>query len=536
MGRKAEGWKCSWRGGVAYVRFTYAGQPYFFSTGERDSGKAPAACAREYARVVEQGVARKRTSVALSRESLVMLFARWVESLEGILDEKTVTTYEGYARGHFVPAFPELRDALDLGNVRRYIGAGLRRALRSTVQKEIGALRGFLTWCRDEGLIGELPEWALAPSRLLFPAKAKGTRTGKQRAKANELSPAQVEAFLAALPELGGRGSSRFPVRDRFVVAYETGLRPATIALVTKRHVQWDAMVLAIPDDEDKARFGRTVPLSARAIVALGRAAQYVTMLDTPIFGRHDYREVIYKAAKLAGLGHLRIAPYDLRHARATHLTDAGAPRTALMHLHGWTQASTGDKYVHGSEREARKWVDAKASFTRGSLPVTRGSAEEEGRHPPRDTVAGAVPREAGALPPVVAETAEGTARGKAVESAPGTTHPRTKSGVTPGRDPDFSRSIPVQSCPVVVRRTGVEPVQELPRWNLNPTGCDDTSGKQACHGEAARHSSSSLRTVAHRSRALHVNPSEALRRVFRGASRDWFQRSDLARAGAVVQ
>jgi hypothetical protein len=58
-----------------------------------------------------------------------------------------------------------------------------------------------------------------------------------------------------------------------------------------------------------------------------------------------------------------------------------------------------------GTSPGARGSSEEPGAFTRGSLPISRESAEEDGRHPPRDTVAGAVPREAGilvhgALPP----------------------------------------------------------------------------------------------------------------------------------------
>ena len=52
MGRHAEGWKLSWRDGIAHVRFRHQGHRYDFSTGERTEGPARAKAAEIYANVI----------------------------------------------------------------------------------------------------------------------------------------------------------------------------------------------------------------------------------------------------------------------------------------------------------------------------------------------------------------------------------------------------------------------------------------------------------------------------------------------------
>lgn len=437
MGRPAKGWRLSWRGDVAYVRFTYRGQEYFLSTGERDPGKAPAECARLYAHVIEHGAPR-RSAVALSLQPLDVLFADWLDWTEGILDVTTSTTYGGYASKHFIPRFTNLAATTQLAQVREYIVARLKGGLRSTVQKEVSALRGFLTWCRDTGIVGELPAWVVLDTRELFPSKAKGVRVGTQRQHANILTPAQVEDFLSSLPEWSERRDRKgkgtyYPVRARFVVAYETGLRPATLDELLFSDVTREG--IAIRDESDKARFGRLVPITERA-----RAALEGVGAPGLVFGKHDYRTAIRKACIKAGID-LRVAPYDFRHTRGTHLADAGAPLTAIGFLHGHTQATTTNKYVRATERSARAWVDA-------------------------------------------------------------------------GSD---SRAESVQTMACLVRRTGVEPVQELPRWNLNPAACAESSQKQACWLPELRLASAEIRTLRDRTRALHG---------FRAASHAWLLRS----------
>jgi integrase len=130
--------------------------------------------------------------------------------------------------------------------------------------------------------------------------------------------------LLAALPEQSERthGGKHFPVRSRFVFAYETALRPATLDLL-----RWEDVTVAglhIRAEVDKNRWQRVVPLSERARAALsaigsGKAGQL-------IFGRHDYRTAFGAAAK-AALGEARgatVSPYDLKHARVTAWLDEG--------------------------------------------------------------------------------------------------------------------------------------------------------------------------------------------------------------------
>lgn len=493
MGRHAEGWKLVWRlgtkvvqrweaGAIAYVRFTHKETRYFLSTGEGDPSKADAACARGYSDVIQRG-APKPSKVALSREALPDVAARWLASVEGVLDPKTARTYEGYVRKHFLPSFADLSELIELGRIRSYVTTRLRVVLRTSLQKELSALRGFLTWCRDEGYLGDLPEWVALSSRQLLPAKAAGRRSGPQRAKPNELSVADVEAFIDALPEMSERSdrrrkdSTRFPIKARFVVAYETGLRPATLdeALWSDLEKRDGRIYLVIRDEMDKARWGRDVPLTARAAEALDNIA---SRNDGKIFGQHDYRTAIRKACVLAGIS-LKVAPYDFRHARATHLLDAGASLTGVAFLHGHRQVTTTNRYTAPSEKAAA----AAIALMEPARPVR-------------------------ALPPAATPTKDASVEGEVVNSG----------------------AITDQEPPETVRRRGLEPLRELPRWNLNPPGLTEAWENKACEYFASRHDSAEISSDPHDSGSLIRNrqplvsalPTNAGRALVRYVSGEW--------------
>lgn len=360
MGRKAKGLKVVDRGGYYYARFTWSKERHFVSTGETDRSRAQVEAERIYAEIVS-GRRRKVSAAVRVSAPLLELFAEWLGTLEGVLDAQTLKTYRTtYVARHFLGFFGKLDDVADESQVDAYARMRLRKVLRSTVHKELGALRGFLRWAKMEGFITAIPPF---PE---FPKTAKGKRSGKQRAKANELTEAQVVAAIQALPAISARISSkdrkRFAVRARFVVAYETGLRPATLdALVLGEHWVLGSPWITIPDEDDKSRFGREVSVTPAAMTALWDTARALGLKDGDlIFGAHDYRTYL-KAAGGAALVK-RLAPYDFRHARGTHLANRGAALPGIAYQLGHTQLTTTNKYAH-------------ATKAAGDLALTAGGA-----------------------------------------------------------------------------------------------------------------------------------------------------------------
>lgn len=360
MGRRAKGVKVVWRNGIGYARFTWAKERHFVSTGETDRGRAKAEADRIYAEIVS-GRRRKVSAAVRVSAPLEDLFGEWLATLDGVLDVETLRTYRvTYVGGHFLDFFKKLDDVADESQVDAYARTRMRKVLKSTVFKELGALRGFLRWAKMEGFITAIPAF---PE---FPKTSKGKRSGPQRSKANEMTEAQVVTAIAALPALSSRISKadrhRFAVRARFVVMYETGLRPATLdALTLGIHWGVDWMWLDIRDEDDKTRYGRTLTLTDAALAALRDTVRALGLVNGAlIFGAHDYRTYLAAAGKAAGVPTL--TDYDFRHARGTHLANRGASLPGIAYQLGHTQLTTTNKYAH-------------ATKTAGDAALTAGSA-----------------------------------------------------------------------------------------------------------------------------------------------------------------
>lgn len=367
MGRHAEGLKVVWRDGYGIARFTWQKKREFISTGERDPARAQAKAEQIYAEVI--GGKRRKVSAALRvLQPLDQLFAEWLASLEGVLDESTIETYKDlYVATHFMPFFRSLDRAADEAAIDTYGRARLRKVLRKTVYKELGALRGFLKWCKMEGFIDALPAF---PE---YPKTAKGKRAGKHRAKANELTEEQVVRAIHSLPMISDRISKidrrRFAVRPRFVVAYETGLRPASVdALEVPTHWRPGSKTLTITDEIDKTRFGRELTLTPPAVAALESTIALLGIERGPIFGRHDYRTYLRRVGLDEELKS-PLAAYDFRHARGTHLTERGAALPGIAYQLGHTQLTTTSKYTHATKRAGDAALEVGGADLSGSIP-----------------------------------------------------------------------------------------------------------------------------------------------------------------------
>ena len=355
MSRRNEGWKVSRdaRTGLYTLRFRHAGRRYHLSTGTADSDEAALNAAQLYAETVS---GRRRSedtsSPTVARRPLDGLGAEWLAQAGATLDETTSSQYGMYVERHWKPFFATL-DRLTAPAIEDYKAQRLRQVRRGTLKKELSALRGFLRWCVERGLLAEAPDVASPPP------KATGTPDTRKRHKLKpvEITEDEARAVIAHLPEWydGPRATKPYPVRARFEVAWETGLRPATLeALRAPEDYRKGGAVLVIRDEADKARFGREVPLTDGARAALDR----VCPDEGPIFGHHDYRDTLRKAARAADLPAEKaehLSPYDFRHGRLTHLAEVAPNLPGIAYLAGHKHVSTTDRYVRRTRRAAEQ-------------------------------------------------------------------------------------------------------------------------------------------------------------------------------------
>lgn len=284
--------------------------------------------------------------------SFKKLYALFLASISTEVTERTLDTYTMYGR-HFGTRLHTLAD-LTQGNLGNYIRARLGEVKRETVKKERATMGRFLQWLEEQGYIRETPK--LPALRRGALGKAYGKR---RRGAATVVSPDEIARIIAALPEWSAsKRVDRFPIRARFLVLWETGLRPTTIDhLEVGKHFRRGADSLTLTDDIDKNRWGRSVPLSLAAREALDA----VCPPRGSIFGEHDFRERL-KAAAASVLDEARAATfceYDIRHARATYLASHhGENLTGVALLMGWKRPTTLARYAHAQEGDARRIVD----------------------------------------------------------------------------------------------------------------------------------------------------------------------------------
>lgn len=356
MARPSEGWKLRDpdppKSPNFTVRFRWAGRDYERSCGTQDAGRAATEAARIYASVV--ATARRAPAAAgkaAGGSQLEGAVTKWCASLVGKLDGRTIESYSAYGSSHWVPFFGDALHGITAERVEEYTTERLAKVEAKTVRKEHSALRGFIAWAAGRNLMPLID----VPS---LPKKAVGTKYAKRtRSAAIALSPAEVKKILSLLPEWSSSPSVKehpHPIRARFIVQYETGLRPELIdRLSVPEHYRRGAKDITITPELDKNRWARKVPLSTAARKALAR----VLPKDGVIFGNHRYETPIRRAALAAMAKDPERAKLftgaHLRSARVTHWLDEKAPLTGIQYLVGHKHLETTAKYVRPSERAA---------------------------------------------------------------------------------------------------------------------------------------------------------------------------------------
>lgn len=420
MGRQAGGWKLRWvRGepgvGTAYVRFTYKGTRYDESTRKRDPVEAARAAAEIYAKVVS-GVTKSRV---ISNATLEEATSSWLAEIESGYDEQTIVGYMRFAN-RWVQFFESIADMTDPGRLSSYVFARLKKSIRQTVLGELSAVNGFLGWAKSNRMIAAVPAMPEIPTRMT------GTRTGTQRAVPVELSRDEVRELIAAIPEWSlPRGPDREPVdpkaverlrsltgsyramaatlnaegfrrprggpwhhrqverelrglqrieqyrvRAYFEFAYETSLRPETIwSIRVPRHWNPGGAYLEIENTIDKARFGRKLPLTERARVLLAEGGEIP-------FPKHHYYRYLKRAAAALGFS-AQVAPYDFRHARATHLLEDTGNLPGVAFMLGHKRVTTTNRYAKANQKaaEAAIWGSDTGIKVSGSRKKAGGAS-----------------------------------------------------------------------------------------------------------------------------------------------------------------
>jgi integrase len=351
MGRHPEGWKIRRAPGneVYSVRFSWGGRQHEPSTGETDPERAATEAARIYADYVSGRFrGRKPARAPTGGLPLDEVASSWLADVESTLDPDTVGLYQLHLRKHLVPWFETL-PAVTTERAEAYARDRLKHVQGETVRKEQATLRGLLRWALSAGYLSELPSIPSIPKRVLGKRHKQGRKGSRP-----QLSPAEVYRLLRALPV---RSRGGWPIRARFVVAYETSLRPSTLdALSVPENYHKKSKHLRLWAEDDKGRYERLVPLSKEARDALDA----VCPKEGVIFGAHDYRPHIERAVKKLPAEKAAVfTGQHLRGARITHWLEESGNLPGAQYLAGHKRSSTTDRYAQATMRAAEAVLKA---------------------------------------------------------------------------------------------------------------------------------------------------------------------------------
>lgn len=248
--------------------------------------------------------------------------------------------FRGYSR--FIPA-----------GYAEYMRERIAQVSRSTLRKELSALRMFVAWLAVERQT-VLPPVPGLPKRGHPGARGKNAR----RRKPTILTPAEVQRLLKVMPVRGPRSGAW--VRPFFELMWETGLRPySTIAkLEVPLHWRAGSKEMFIAREIDKCRYERTIPLTAGAV----RALKQVGVAEGRMFPHVDkdaMRESLAAACRRAGITR-PVSVYDFRHSRITDLANRpGVALPGVSFLVGHKHVSTTALYVHADQAAAKSALRA---------------------------------------------------------------------------------------------------------------------------------------------------------------------------------
>lgn len=358
MGRRAQGYKIRKRKGRPYeIRFTREGREWNLGLGTHDAGEAAREAERLFADIVrgviklEERVEAHPKAVARTGRELRKVGDEWLAHSTGKLRPKTKEIYRVYlatiARG--IPTMGELTTP----NLRDYVDARLQMVRASSVRKELSALAGLITYAHSKGYLPEPPTIPTIEKHV------EGVNRVRRRVAADYLSEDEVRQIIEALPEMSrSKRWPNFPVKARFVFQYESNLRPEFVNVISvPEHYRKGQKHIRIPPELDKKQQGRSHPLTPAAREAIDSVCPAAGL----VFGKHDYRAPILKAA-LAVLPEekaRRFCGQHLRSARITHLLQRTGNIMGVMRLSGHTRLETTSRYARPNDQAALEVIEA---------------------------------------------------------------------------------------------------------------------------------------------------------------------------------
>ncbi|MEX2599861.1 MAG: tyrosine-type recombinase/integrase, partial [Dehalococcoidia bacterium] len=232
------------------------------------------------------------------------------------------------------------------------------------VVRALTALRSFMRYLIQEGLVPDTPLWAPRSTlmRRFTPKTAQRLPDVLSAKDASTLVEAPGHAAEAPSPE---RTALRLRDTALLELLYGGGLRVSESVGMDIDHLSLNGKIARL---WGKGAKEREVPLGGPAIAALHR---YLTearpVLAGPesgkalflnrLGGRLTVRSVQNMVRRYSLAAGLRegVHPHTLRHSYATHLLDGGADLRVVQELLGHSSPSATQVYTHISQTEARR-------------------------------------------------------------------------------------------------------------------------------------------------------------------------------------
>lgn len=255
--------------------------------------------------------------------------------------------------------------AITRGQIEAYLAhcdaQGLSRATRA---RRLSSIRQFCRFALEEGWRDDDPA-----IRISGPGRAK--RLPKT------LSTEEVDALLAAAPELGRNEPERLRNACLMELLYATGMRVSELVMLPVASCRGDPAVLMV---RGKGNKDRMVPLTAPARAALsawiacrdnapedsrlgrliaGQGARWLFPAPGAAghLPRQSFGRLLKDIAIAAGIDPSRVTPHVIRHAFATHLLQGGADLRSIQTLLGHADLGTTEIYTHVLDARMRDLV-----------------------------------------------------------------------------------------------------------------------------------------------------------------------------------
>jgi integrase/recombinase XerD len=303
------------RGDIYYVRLSINGRDKWRSTGHTTLKSAIRKADEIKVRLRNQedfGRATVPTFEEFVRQTYLPVYS--VKKLAPGRDEEILA--------HALPFFGRRRlDEITKSLCVRFLGERLKKAARSTVNRERGTIQAIFQRAVEDGLIDSNP-W-------------QGIEREQEEPRIRVLT-------LENESKLREKLSPRYQRWLTFMLG--TGLRAKEASAIRMRHVDFQKELIHVPASAAKMRKGRSVPLFpsvAEAILTEDKESGRLWPVNT-----QEFRDRLERASKAARIPHL--SPHDLRHTFATRYLQGGGDIYVLSKILGHSSVKmTEANYAH---------------------------------------------------------------------------------------------------------------------------------------------------------------------------------------------